>query len=77
VFLPQPAAVAQALEASYAAQTDRAILSDLALAGAAPYQIDRVIAEHWAPLLEEVERDIRGETSRGVLRIIRREEVGV
>lgn len=43
----------------------------------APYALDRVIQDHWKPLLEEVEHDIANETSRGVLRIVRREEVGV
>ena len=46
-----------------------------ALAGAAPYQIDTVIADHWLPLLAEIEQDISIPRSRGVLRIIRREEV--
>jgi hypothetical protein len=34
-----------------------------------------VIAEHWQPALAELERDIRETASRGVLRIIRKEEV--
>jgi hypothetical protein len=47
----------------------------LATLGAAPFAIDRVVAEHWAPALAELEAQIRAETSRGVLRIIRPEEV--
>ena len=47
----------------------------MAVAGAAHYQIDTVIRDHWLPILAELERDIRTPKSRGVLRIIRREEV--
>lgn len=46
-----------------------------AIAGATPYQIDTVIRDHWLPILAELERDIKTPKSRGVLRIIRREEV--
>jgi hypothetical protein len=45
------------------------------LAGATPYQIDTVIRDHWLPLLAEIAQDISVPRSRGVLRIIRREEV--
>lgn len=51
------------------------LLRERAIAGAVPHALPRVIEEHWKPLLEEVENDIRGEKSRGVLRIVRKEEV--
>jgi len=78
VFLPEPAAIAQAMEYAYRAlQRDRVRdwLRKKALAGAAPYQIDRVIQEYWVPLLTALEHQIATEASRGVLRIVRREEV--
>lgn len=77
VFIPEPEAIAACLEQAYlntgGATGERN--RDHALAGATPYQIDRVIQEHWKPALEELEAQIRGEHSRGVLRIVRREEV--
>ena len=78
VFMPDPEAIAEQLEAAYVAlhepgERDRRRAA--CLAAAAPYQIDRVVAEHWVPLLAEVEHDIRETASRGVLRIIKREEV--
>ena len=74
VFLPDAGAVAAALENAYAARGDQA-RRDAALAGAAPYQIERVVTDHWAPALAELEQDIRAMHSRGVLRIVRPEEV--
>jgi glycosyltransferase involved in cell wall biosynthesis len=76
VYIPQPGAIARCMEDAYQYrhETQR---SEMALAGAAPYQIDTVIRDHWLPLLEEITRDIRAPRSRGVLRIIRKEEVFV
>jgi glycosyltransferase involved in cell wall biosynthesis len=76
VFMPNPAAIADRLERAYQARAS-ATHRTQALAGAAPYQIDRVIAEHWLPLLDEIQCDISIPRSRGVLRIIRPEEVGL
>lgn len=53
-------------------------LRDQAIKGATQYRLDRVIAEYWKPALEELERQIEQEKyGRGVLRIIRPEEIGV
>jgi hypothetical protein len=78
VFIPQPAAIADRIEHAHTALwNDHAVAGywhEVATKGAAPYQIDTVIRDHWLPLLSELERDIRQPRSRGVLRIIRREE---
>jgi glycosyltransferase involved in cell wall biosynthesis len=79
-YIPDPDAIADRLQAAYAASLDpqeAARLRAAALAGAAPYQIDRVIAEHWAPALAELEAMVRRDQrqARGVLRIIRPSEV--
>jgi len=81
VFIPNPAAIADRMGRAYTALYPpcgvdwRDVMRDQAIAGATPYQIDTVIRDHWLPLLAELERDIRNPRSRGVLRIIRREEV--
>lgn len=72
VFIARPEAIADRMEGAWKNKGD---ISARALAGAAPYAIEKVIAEHWVPLLAEIEQDIRVPKSRGVLRIIRREEV--
>lgn len=80
VFQPEPESIAERLEEAYQALSDpaeRERRRAACLAGAAPYQIDRVVAEHWVPVLAELERDIRETASRGVLRIVRKEEVFV
>ena len=79
VYLPQPDAIAAAMTAAYRTLGSHAVAHNraLALEGAAPYAIDRIIAEHWQPALTELEAQIRAETSRGVLRIIRPEEIGI
>jgi hypothetical protein len=41
----------------------------------APYQIDHVIQQHWKPIFDELAQEIAQPRSRGVLRIIRPEEV--
>lgn len=73
VYIPQPDAIADALEHAYhdIGGAHRAA----ALRGAATYQIDRVIEAYWLPLLSEVEHDLRTVRSRGVLRIVTPEEV--
>jgi len=81
VFIPNPAAIADRMGRAYTALYPpcgvdwRDVMRDQAIAGATPYQIDTVIRDHWIPLLAELERDIHNPRSRGVLRIIRREEV--
>lgn len=80
VFLPEPESIAEQLELAYQALSDPAEHSrrrTACLEGAALYQIDRVVAEHWVPALKELEDSIRDTASRGVLRIVRREEVFV
>jgi hypothetical protein len=53
------------------------VLREQAIQDAAPYQIDRVVAEHWRPMLEQLERRIARERSvpRGVVRIVTPREV--
>lgn len=76
VFIPQPAAIANCLKGAYNHLPQLgATFRGQAIDGARPYQIDTVIRDHWLPLLAELERDIRAPRSRGVLRIIRKEEV--
>jgi glycosyltransferase involved in cell wall biosynthesis len=80
IFIPQPSAIADAMQFAFellSRNDHREAYRSSAISGAAPYALPRVIEEHWRPLLEEVERDIRGEVSRGVLRIVRPEEVGL
>ncbi len=74
VYIANPVAIADRLEKSYQYRHEPQ-RSEMAIIGAAPYQIDTVIRDHWLPILAELERDIREPKSRGVLRIIRREEV--
>ena len=78
VFIPEPQAIADRMEMAYALlQSDdqRRLLSDAALAGAEDYRIDTVVQRYWKPAIEELQASIASEGSRGVLRIIRREEV--
>ncbi len=74
VYIANPVAIADRMEQAWV-QLHQHTLRTQAVQGAAPYQIDTVIRDHWLPLLAELERDIRTPKSRGVLRIIRREEV--
>jgi glycosyltransferase involved in cell wall biosynthesis len=78
VFIAQPPAIADRMQQAHTAMRQTYMAAEKrkqALAGAEPYQIDTVIADHWLPLLAEIEQDISIPRSRGVLRIIRREEV--
>ncbi len=78
VYIPHPAAIADRMGKIHTARTQPHMWAEQqrrALQGAALYQIDRVIADHWLPLLAEVQSDISVPRSRGVLRIIRRDEV--
>jgi glycosyltransferase involved in cell wall biosynthesis len=74
VFIPHPEAIARKLEDAYQYRNETQ-RSEMALVGAQPYRIDTVIRDHWLPLLDELTRSIRSPRSRGVLRIIRKEEV--
>jgi glycosyltransferase involved in cell wall biosynthesis len=79
VYIPSPHAIAARLGEAYQAWADGqgAALRAKALDGAAPYQIDRIVAEHWAPLLRGLEARIAREQRqpRGVMRVVRPEEV--
>jgi len=80
-FIPEPAAIAEAMEQAYRELTVyewpnfREDVQARALAGAADYAIDTVVERYWRPALAEIQAQIANEASRGVLRIIRREEV--
>ena len=74
VYIANPVAIADRMEKAYR-EGSPVVHARQAIAGAAPYQIDTVIRDHWLPILAELERDIKTPKSRGVLRIIRREEV--
>lgn len=81
-FIPKPEAVAMALERAYSWATDAPetceALRAHALAGARAHELDYVIQTHWKSALEELERQIEQDAAgRGVLRIVRPEEVGV
>jgi hypothetical protein len=69
VFIPQPAAIADRMSrrTPHFERHAVALLARGRHSGAAPYQIDTVIRDHWLPLLAELERDIRAPRSRGVL----------
>jgi glycosyltransferase involved in cell wall biosynthesis len=73
VRIPHPESIAERMEEAYTA--DRAPLRAQALAGAKPYAIDTVIQTHWRPIFDELAAEIAQPRSRGVLRIVRREEV--
>src|SRR5262245_61390198 len=74
VYLPDPDAVANRMLKAYHAK-NREQLHDRALAGAAEYQIDMVVERDWTPLLAALEAQITAEAHRGVLRIVKPEEV--
>lgn len=77
VFVPKPEAIAGAMLEAYMAMTPgETVRRERALSGAAQYQIDRVITEYWQPALADLEQQIADEPrGRGVLRIVRPEEV--
>ncbi len=80
VYIANPVAIADRMELAYGVWKYRYTgvynyNHAQAIEGATPYQIDTVIRDHWLPILAELERDIRAPKSRGVLRIIRKEEV--
>lgn len=83
VFIPQPGAIARAMEGAYerlvSASLPHAAMywAEKATLGATPYAIETVVKDHWLPLLAEVARDVLTPRSRGVLRIVRKEEVFV
>lgn len=80
-FIPKPEAIAAAMEAAYTTLRDSVYLDGIrarGVAGAEEHKLEHVVQTYWKPALEELERQIeRDKAGRGVLRIIRREEVGV
>jgi hypothetical protein len=77
-FIPLPHAIAHRMGEIYQARQCAVVWDrcrDEALHGARAYQIDAVVDQHWRPALAEIEAQIAAEGSRGVLRIVRREEV--
>lgn len=77
-FTPEPEAIAETMELAYRARgtsyMDEVCRS--AIAGAAQYELNHVMQTYWKPALEELEQQIAAERyGRGVLRIIRPEEV--
>lgn len=90
VFMAEVAAIADRMERVFdAAQSDLTLYAHSALcgkpqrdvlrydatSGAALYAVDTVIRDHWLSLLDDVARDVLIPRSRGVLRIVRPEEV--
>lgn len=55
--LPMPNWIARRLEEAHEARGDMG-LAGQAIAKAAEYDADRVFAEHWTPVLEEMERKL-------------------
>jgi glycosyltransferase involved in cell wall biosynthesis len=76
VYIARPDAIAAKMEDCYRYrhETQR---REMAIAGCAPYQIETVVRDHWLPLLAELEADVKTPRSRGVLRIVRPEEIGL
>lgn len=82
-FIPHPKGVALAMGKAYQALRRGNTkwgapegLRAAAIEGAAQYELSHVIQAYWKPALEELEEQIKGEIyGRGVLRIIRPEEV--
>lgn len=84
-FIPKPEAIAEAMQDAW--HTVRGLATKpyrmedyraRALAGAEEYKLERVIQSYWKPALEELERQIeQDKAGRGVLRVIKKEEVGV
>lgn len=79
VFLPEPESIAERMEEVYRWRRDMPsewkMLHDKAIRRSAPFSLDRVVQDHWKPALKVIEEQIRREGERGVLRIIRPEEV--
>ena len=77
IYIPFPEAIGRAVcEAHAALTTDAAPYHEAAIAGAAAYEIGGVVERHWRPLLEAMAARIEEESvPRGVLRVIRPEEV--
>lgn len=73
VYIPHPEAVAQALDYAYH-DIGGAAASD-ALKGAQAFAVDRVVSVYWLPALAELERQMSRDHARGVLRIVRPQEV--
>ncbi len=74
VYIANPVAIADRMQRAYGLNVPGQKYVS-AIEGAKPYQIDTVIRDHWLPILAELERDIREPKSRGVLRIIHKNEV--
>lgn len=80
IHIPQPSAIAEQMNNAYYTlqnPNNATIMKDQAIQRAAEYQIDKVVNQYWIPALNDIEQQIRNETSRGVLRIVRREELFV
>lgn len=78
-FIPKPEAIAQKLEDAYqsfAYPKSWKARQLQAAQGASAYTLDNVIQTYWRPALEELEQQIAlSSAGRGVLRVIRPEEV--
>lgn len=77
VFIPMPSGIAQCMEGAYYAGDEMGDIRTAALAGAQAYQVDTVIEQYWLPILDALTTQIMREHTRGVLRIVRPEEVGI
>jgi glycosyltransferase involved in cell wall biosynthesis len=79
IFIPYPDSIAKFVEEAHATLQDEgaaAFMRQAAIQGAEEHRIERVAETHWRPLLEGMARRIERErTPRGVLRIVRPEEV--
>jgi glycosyltransferase involved in cell wall biosynthesis len=78
IRIPHPESIAERMEEAYSCHQRSADWSDVcarSYALSVPYQIDHVIQQHWKPIFDELAQEIAQPRSRGVLRIIRPEEV--
>lgn len=80
VYIPHPEAIARALIKAHADLADpvkAAPIQRKALRGAGAHEVSRVVADHWRPTLQALADQITRDSAkpRGVLRIVRPEEV--
>ena len=80
IYLPFPSAIADRLEQAYVSLPDERTAGEMRAAarhGAEAHALPTVAERYWKPLIDELATSIACNTSRGVLRIIRPEEVGI
>ena len=59
MYSPQVSAIVERLEAAYVVRGNQDY-RDRARAGAMQYDADKVLVKYWKPVLEDIERSIKG-----------------